>query len=803
MNKENSGGEERTSSRGIKDAAARALAAVKGGAAVLADFWRDTVGRIALAGSEAPLGMLRGLGFCALAFLLGRAVTLFGATPLGIALLSAASAYIPFILLGLIGGALTLEGGGVMIAVYIAAVGLRLIARAVIDPPREGSRSSRPFAEGLYLRMSTAAVSAFAVGLYRIIAGGFYFYDLWGAIFAMSVAPVAVIVYSSLFGEVEIAPERESSRGVRFYAICYYAVLFSITLSLRSVSFFGFSAVHAAACGCTLFALRQRGRLGALTAGALCGLAAGLAYAPLYAVAGLAASALIAVSPLVAATAVLACGTVFSLFFGTVQDFVSIFPAQLVGLCAFCAWGMISQRLSVCTEAQAAAPTGEDELRSRLKALSEGYAELARDFSRLAEYGRYPSFGELRAACDRACDACCTDCENRKLCWELEYSSTVKHINSICRGGVSGEAPSVDMLPEYLRRRCERLPQMMGFIADEYRAMLGRGKGGELSAFAAEYKVISGVLETAIDESAAENAYLEEESEAVRRVMRHFGVGFSTLAVRGTRRKRISAEGVDLSRASCRMGELRTSLEEAVGCALAPPTLVPLSPHGASVEFKARRRFSVSYGAARSAADGDGSCGDRVCRAEREDGMVYALLCDGMGTGFDASMASGKCGLFLRRMLAAGMSAPSALEAVNTVLRAGNGECSVSLDLLAIDTVSGEASLYKSGAAPTYLRRDGKVFPIDAPGVPMGILAEPELTRSDFTLRAGDLIVLSSDGVDADGSVAGGRSVWLFDLIESEFPVGEMANRAVRAARQAGSRDDISVIVLKINEEAE
>ena len=310
------------------------------------------------------------------------------------------------------------------------------------------------------------------------------------------------------------------------------------------------------------------------------------------------------------------------------------------------------------------------------------------------------------------------------------------------------------------------------------------------------------MLEAAIDESAAENAYLEEESEAVRRVMRRFGIGFSTLAVRGTRRKRISADGVDLSRASCRMGELRTSLEEAVGCALAPATLVPRGD-GAGIEFSARRRFSVGYGAARSAADGDGACGDRVCRAEREDGMFYALLCDGMGTGFDASMASGKCGLFLRRMLAAGMSAPSALEAVNTVLRAGDGECSVSLDLLAIDTVSGEASLYKSGAAPTYLRRDGKVFPIDAPGVPMGILAEPELTRSDFTLRAGDLIVLSSDGVDADGSVAGGRSVWLFDLIEAQLSEGEMANRAVRAARQAGSRDDISVIVLKIDEEAE
>jgi stage II sporulation protein E len=154
-------------------------------------------------------------------------------------------------------------------------------------------------------------------------------------------------------------------------------------------------------------------------------------------------------------------------------------------------------------------------------------------------------------------------------------------------------------------------------------------------------------------------------------------------------------------------------------------------------------------------------------------------------------------------MLAAGMSAPHALEAINTILRSAASECSVSLDLICIDTVSGEASIYKSGAAPTYLRRGGKVFPIDAPGVPIGILSEPELTRSDFTIRAGDLLLFSSDGVDADGSVADGRSVWLFDVIESDLSEADMATRAVRTARQSGSRDDISVIVLKINAEAE
>ena len=634
------------------------------------------------------------------------------------------------------------------------------------------------------------------------ISGGFYFYDLWGALASMSIAPMAVIAYSALFGEVELIPDRESRRGKRLYELFYYALLFSITLSLRSDSFLGFAAAHTAAASCTLFALKQKGIKGSLIAGGVCGLAAGLVYAPLYALSALAASFFIALSPLAAATAVLVCGAIFCAFFGTAQDFISLFPAQLVGLVIFCAWGMICQRFSLgITSVQKVHSTShsEDSLRERLQDLSDGFGELADDLARLSYHKKYPNYGELRAACDRVCDRFCPKCENKTLCWELEYSSTLKMINGICEGALRGEELSFDSIAPHMRGRCRSLSEILGAIEYEKQELLRKKAGGSLSSFTADYRALSAIIASALEESAAENAYREDESEAARRIFRRMGIGFASVSVCGRRHVRISADGVDLSRSTCRLGELRSALEEIVGRELSPASFVPREDGETALEFSAKRKFSVCFGAARSAADGNFElCGDRVCRAERPDGYFYAVICDGMGTGYDASLASGKCGIFLRRMLTAGMSAETALTMLNEILRADSDECSVSLDLLRIDLLSGEASLYKSGAAPTYLRRGGKIFPIDAPGVPIGILAEPELTKSDFSLQADDTLLLSSDGVDSNGEIAEGRSVWLFDILEQDVSVNELARRVVRAARQSGSRDDISAVVLKI-----
>ncbi len=215
-------------------------------------------GRLRLLGE-----FLRGLAFGGIAFLLGSCSLLFGAAPLGIALLCASSSYTWYIGGGLLLSALlrpvTLSGWA-WVGVYLLAVILRLVIRFFVDPPslpdgrpcrgrtylllcwvsfkrnvglirndtptgdtetdyypgegakdrsardkpptaRGGAPTVRLFAEHPFLRMLTAAVCGFGAGLSALLTGGFHVYDLWCLLCFLIVCPAATFLLVSCFGE--------------------------------------------------------------------------------------------------------------------------------------------------------------------------------------------------------------------------------------------------------------------------------------------------------------------------------------------------------------------------------------------------------------------------------------------------------------------------------------------------------------------------------------------------------------------------------------------------------------------------
>ena len=100
--------------------------------------------------------LLRGGVFAGIAYLLGSSAVLFGAAPLGIALLSAASAYTWYILAGLLLAAILNPVSIVSLAwvgVYLFCVILRLCIRFFVDPPALADAGGRPCSGRAYLRL--------------------------------------------------------------------------------------------------------------------------------------------------------------------------------------------------------------------------------------------------------------------------------------------------------------------------------------------------------------------------------------------------------------------------------------------------------------------------------------------------------------------------------------------------------------------------------------------------------------------------------------------------------------------------
>jgi stage II sporulation protein E len=186
---------------------------------------------------------------------------------------------------------------------------------------------------------------------------------------------------------------------------------------------------------------------------------------------------------------------------------------------------------------------------------------------------------------------------------------------------------------------------------------------------------------------------------------------------------------------------------------------------------------------------------------ESVDGMLYSLISDGMGSGREAALTSGICVMFMKRMLSSGAGCPSALKMLNAFLRnRGSGslhECSATLDAMELDLVSKKASFYKSGAAPSFVVRDGRLYKLSSRTLPLGIIKELDTKRLSFDISEDDIIIMVSDGVTSGRD----ECPWLSLLIKDnagKMTTDRLCDLILKKAREENTDDDISVTLIQI-----
>jgi hypothetical protein len=210
----------------------------------------------------------------------------------------------------------------------------------------------------------------------------------------------------------------------------------------------------------------------------------------------------------------------------------------------------------------------------------------------------------------------------------------------------------------------------------------------------------------------------------------------------------------------------------------------------------ARSRPCV-IGAALRPKEGERVCGDSLASFETERGTLYLLLSDGCGSGEAARRESAMTNRLLRQFLEADIAPESALKTMNAALALRGEETGSfsTIDLLALRPDSGEAALFKYGAAPTYVKKNGSIRRITGGALPAGLrdpAALPDVTR--LTLEGGSFTVMISDGI-ADAL----NDEWLQDLLagwdgdDAQALAGLVLQEGVR--RNAGA-DDCCVQVL-------
>lgn len=183
--------------------------------------------------------------------------------------------------------------------------------------------------------------------------------------------------------------------------------------------------------------------------------------------------------------------------------------------------------------------------------------------------------------------------------------------------------------------------------------------------------------------------------------------------------------------------------------------------------------------------------GDRCLRFAGVGKKYYVLLCDGMGTGLGAIQEGKTAASLLHRMLSAGYPAEFALRSLNSLCALRDRAGAVTVDLAEVLLDSGKVSLYKWGAAPSYITTKFGAEKLGTASPPPGLSVMEDQERVEHTsLRRGEWLVMVSDGV-------GERETLRCCMELGDGSPGELAS-AILACGQLGGQDDATVAILRL-----
>ncbi len=183
--------------------------------------------------------------------------------------------------------------------------------------------------------------------------------------------------------------------------------------------------------------------------------------------------------------------------------------------------------------------------------------------------------------------------------------------------------------------------------------------------------------------------------------------------------------------------------------------------------------------------------GDRCLRFSGTQWRYYVLLCDGMGTGAGAAEEARQACQLLKKLLMAGFPAAYALRSLNSLCTLRGRAGAATVDLAELQLQTGHVTLYKWGAAPSYVLVPTGPEKIGSAGAPPGLSALDSRESVDrVSLRRGEVLVMRSDGLAAE------KAMEAIQGLPTES-VGSLAGRILELGKGDGS-DDATVAVIRL-----
>ncbi|MBY6038513.1 stage II sporulation protein E [Fictibacillus nanhaiensis] len=222
------------------------------------------------------------------------------------------------------------------------------------------------------------------------------------------------------------------------------------------------------------------------------------------------------------------------------------------------------------------------------------------------------------------------------------------------------------------------------------------------------------------------------------------------------------------------------------------------------LSFHSAREYVVETGIASAAKGGAWLSGDSHSTIEIGAGKFAVAIADGMGNGERAFLESNETLQLLQKILQSGIEEEVAIKSVNSVLSLRTtDEIFSTLDLAMIDLQDASAKFLKIGSTPSFIKRGDQIKTVEASNLPMGIIQDFDVDVVDEQLKAGDILIMMSDGIYEAPRHIENIDAWLkrkIREIDTEDPqeIADLIMEEVIRSGNNGIEDDMTVAVTKI-----
>ncbi|MFJ7729834.1 stage II sporulation protein E [Neobacillus sp. NPDC097160] len=407
----------------------------------------------------------------------------------------------------------------------------------------------------------------------------------------------------------------------------------------------------------------------------------------------------------------------------------------------------------------------------------------------------------------------CQTCFKKEQCWAKNFNTTYAFMEEIIHEMDQNDGNVSPRLSRDWEKHCSRSKKVYETIGQEltfFQANLKLKKQVRESRklVADQLLGVSEVMDNFAKEIQRERENHHKQEEQIMEAIQEFGIHIEQVEIYSLEQGNVD---IEMAIPFCNgRGECEKLIAPMLSDILGETVIVNKEecatyPNGfCHVTFRSSKAFTVETGVAHAAKDGGLVSGDSYSTIELGLGKYAIAISDGMGNGERAHYESNETLQLLQKILQSGIEEKTAIKSINSILSLRTtDEIFSTLDLAMIDLKNASAKFLKIGSTPSFIKRGNKVIKIQASNLPIGILQEFEVDVVSEQLKAGDLLIMMSDGVFEGPKHVENYDLWMkrkVQELETDDPqeVADLIMEDVIRSRSGLIDDDMTVTVAKI-----